>query len=295
MPNNAYSAACRLFLIILAGCVGGFAIAEAPPAKSETKTPAAENPAKSDAKTPVEEKGDIWQEFSFASEEELQLTEKQVQEILEKLKAKSPQQAAQLEELRSKDTEKFIAAIREEIKKHKSAPEAPKKEDWKQELYKKHEAFLAWFKKGYAQDYEDLIGLQVTSPEEYVQRFMDLMKIYEPIQRMERYNPKLAATMKKNLELQKRRDALLLQIRIASKDQQPKLIEGLHAIVSQRFDTIVLEKQLRYEWLKSRLENLAQKVEERAKELEALNKNKDQSVQDRLDELLERTGKVKWD
>jgi hypothetical protein len=285
MYSNQH-AAWRLLFLLIAGTIGVSAIAnEAAPKPNPTPDS-------------VEEKSDdIWKEFSFASEEDQQLTEKQIQEILDRLKKTDPSKAAQLEELRYRNAEKFITAIRDEIKlqQKKTAPEQPTQETWKEELFKKHEAFLVWFKKQYPQDHKELIELQIEDPEKYVQRFMDLMKIYEPIQKMERYNQKLADTMKKNLDLQKRRDELLLQIRIASKEQQPKLIEELRSVVSQRFDTIVLEKQLQYEWLRRRLDDLTKKVEQRAKELESLNKNKEQSVQDRMNELMERTEKVNWD
>lgn len=275
----------RLLFVIFAGFIGVTAIANETAPKPNSKPDSVE-----------EKSDDIWNEFSFASEEDQQFTEKQIQEILEQLKKRDPQRAAQLDALKNKDTEEFIAAIRDEIRKHKKpSPEQPKQEKWKEELFRKHEAFLVWFKKQYPQDHKELVELQIEDPEKYVQRFMDLMKIYEPIQRMERLNQKLADTMKKNLELQKRRDALLLQIRIASKDQQPKLVEELRNVVSQRFDTIVLEKQLQYEWLRKRLEDLTKKVEDRAKELESLNKNKEQSVQNRVKELMERTEKVNWD
>jgi len=278
-------AAWRLLFVIIAGFIGVSAIADETASNPTPKPGSAE-----------EKNEDIWKEYSFSSEEDLQLTEKQIQEILEQLKKTDPQRAAQLETLQKKNTEKFIAAIRDEIRKHKKpTPEQPKQEKWKEELFKKHEAFLVWFKKEYPQDHKELIDLQIEDPEKYVQRFMDLMKIYEPIQKMERSNPKLADTMKKNLELQKRRDALLLQIRIASKDQQLKLVEDLRSVVSQRFDTIVLEKQLQYEWLRKRLDDMTKKVEDRAKELESLHKNKEQSVQDRMNELMERTEKVNWD
>jgi hypothetical protein len=285
--HSNHSAAWRLLLIMMgAGFIGVYAIAEENSPKQEPKT------------KPTQEKSDdIWKEFSFASEEDLQITEKQIQEILDQFKKTDPAKAAKFEELRYKDAEKFITAIRDEIKQQqkKTAPEKPKQEKWKEELFKKHEAFLVWFNKQYPQDHKELIELQVEDPEKYVQRFMDLMKLYEPIQRMEKYNPKLSDTMKKNLELQKRRDALLLQIRIASKEQQPKLIEELRNVVSQRFDTIVVEKQLQYQWLRKRLNDLTKKVETRAQELDSLNKNKEQCVEDRMKELMERTEKVNWD
>jgi hypothetical protein len=285
--HSNHSTAWHLLLVMMtSGFIGMYAIAEESSPKQDSKA------------SPVQEKSDdIWKEFSFSPEEDQHFTEKQIQEILDQLKKTDPSKAAKFEELRHTDAEKFITAIRDEIKQQqkKIGSEKPKQEKWKEELFKQHEAFLVWFKKQYPQDYKKLIGLQIEDPEKYVQRFMDLMKIYEPIQRMEKYNPKLSDTMKKNLDLQKRRDALLLQIRIASKEQQPKLIEELRGVVSQRFDTIVLEKQLQYEWLRKRLDDLAKKVETRDQELKSLNKNKKQSVQDRMNELMERTEKVNWD
>ena len=284
MHSNRSATWQRAFIIMVAGFLSTYAIAE-----ESTPAPIPKAAAVS------EKKEDIWNEFSFASEEDQKLTEKQIQEILDQLKKTDPPKAAQLEELRNKDTEKFIRAIRDEVKKHeKNTPEPPKQEPWKEELYKKHEAFLAWFQKQYPQDHKELIGLQVENPEKYVQRFMDLVKLYDPIRKTEKPCPQLADAMKKNLELQKRRDALLLQIRIASEEQQAKLVEELRSVISQRFDVILLEKQLQYDSIRKRLDDLANKVEVQAKELETLNKNKEQSVKDRIDELLERTEKVDW-
>ena len=284
--HNNHSTAWRLFFIVITtGTMGICAMAKE------------NNPKQSPNAASVQKRsGDIWKEFSFSSEEDLQITEKQIQEILDQLKKTDPSRAAKLEELRYRDTEKFIASIRDIIKQQKkTTPAKPKQEKWKEELFKKHKAFLVWFKKQYPQDHKELMELQIAEPKEYVQRFMDLMKVYEPIQRMEKFNPKLSEVMKKNIDLQKRRDALLLQIRIASKEQQPKLIEELRGVVAQRFDAIVLEKQLQYEWLRKRLNDLTKKVEGRARELKSLNKNKKQCVQKRMNELMERTEKVNWD
>ena len=285
--HTNHSAAWRLLLVIMTAYFIGIH------AHAEENTPQQDPKADS-----AEEKNvDIWNEFSFTSKEDLQLTEKQIQEILDQLKKTDPAKAEQLEKLKREKAEEFIAAIREVIKQqqNKSVSEQPEQIKWKEELFKKHEAFLAWLKNQYPEDHKELIELQIEEPEKYVQRFMDLIKLYEPIQKMERYNPKLSSAMKKNLDLQKRRDTLLLQIRISSETEQPKLIEELHHVVSERFDTIVFEKQLQYEWLRNRLDALTKKVEERAKELESLNNNKEQCVKDRMDELMERTAKVNWD
>ena len=133
-----------------------------------------------------------------------------------------------------------------------------------------------------------------SDPDRFAQQVIDLLNIFEPIRKMERGNPELAETMKKNIELQKRRDSVLLQIRITPNEEQGKLIEELKLIISERFDTIVLEKQLYHEWMQRRLKYLEKKIETRAKELESLKQTKDQSVEARLNELVERTEKVNW-
>lgn len=281
---SKHSTAWRLFFIVMAGLICASAIAEENSPRRHRKDDSVET-----------ESEDIWKEVSFTSKEEQRLTEKQIQEILDELKKSNPQRAAQLEELKNTDTEKFIAAIRDEVKKQQKPAQKSSQEDWKEQLHRRHEYFLTWFEEQYPEEHKELNQLQQSDPEKFVQRVMDLMNIYGPIQRAERYSPELAAAMKKDLELQKRRDALLLQIRIAPEDQQAKLIEELRNVVAERFDTIVLEKQLRYEWLKRRLESLKEKLEARASELESLNENKDQSVKDRTDELIERTEKVDWE
>lgn len=243
----------------------------------------------------VQEEDDIWKEVSFESEGDQELTEEQIQETLNSIKESDPNKAAELENLKNTDTGKFIAAIRTEIQKQLRSPKKPKQEEWKEHIHKKHEVFLNWLKKHYPEDHKELIRLRNRDAEKFVQRVMDLMTIYEPIQKAQRINPKLADAMKKNLELQKRRDDLLLEIRFAPEDQQKELTAELQTVVAQRFDAIVLEKQLQHRWLRQRLNALTEKLENHALELESLKKNKDQSVQDRIDELMGRTERVNWD
>ncbi|MEN8126522.1 MAG: hypothetical protein ABFR90_01825 [Planctomycetota bacterium] len=246
------------------------------------------------AETIREESDDIWGGVSFEPAKDQQLTEKQIQQVLNTLKKTNPQKAAQLEKLKNTDAEKFIAAIREEMQKQSGKSEKPTPEKWEDKLHKKHENFLVWFKKQYPEDHKELIELQQANPEKFVQQVIDLMKIYGPIQRTARSSPKLAKAMKKNLDLQKRRDALLLQIRVASEDQRKELVKELNVVISQRFDTIVLEKKIQNDALRARLNGLQKKLDARARELETLKKNKDQSVQNRIDELIEQPEKVNW-
>ncbi|HOK94682.1 MAG TPA: hypothetical protein PK052_01370 [Anaerohalosphaeraceae bacterium] len=267
-------------------------------AQDESKPKEPPQPASGETKS-REITSDIWHEISLESDD-IKLTEKKVQEILEELKKSSPQQAEQLAALRQSDPSKFIDAIREEIRKHTqsekpAAGTEDKSSQWKEQLERRHELFLEWFQKGYANEFGELVKLRESNPEKYVQRVLDLMKVYEPIQRAERISPELASVMKKELELQKQQDELLVQIRLAAKDQQPKLTEELKRLVSTQFDAIVSEKQIRCELLRKRLESLTQQLEAQAAELELLKKNKSQTVEDRIKELIERNEKINWD
>lgn len=279
-----------LLFLLIAGLINT-------PVRSEEKS--TESTQKESQSASEEDKDDIWREISFESEKDLQLTEKQISHILNELRKTNPSKAQEIEKLKDSDPEAYIEAIREQIGKQIEASkelqvEQPPEPAWKRHLDLKHEEFLAWFQEHYHEDYAEVSQLQTSDPETFAQRVIDLIKIYGPIQKMEQYNPDLAAAMKKNLELQKQRDALLLQIRITPKQEQAKIIEDLKAVVSQRFDTIVQEKQLQYDWLRGRLAKLTQRLETRADELETLRKTKDESVEARLKELIERTEKVNW-
>lgn len=257
----------------------------------------AEKKIENPASNPKESRSDIWQEVTFVSPEDSRLTEKQVTQAMNQLRKTNPEKAEQLEQLKNTDLEAFVKAIREHVLAEKADASKDKKQPrakWKEKLRQRHERFLAWYKEHYPEAYDDLSELKNTNPDLFVQKVIDLLKIYDPIQKTEKSNPKLAKAMKKNLELQQERDAVLLQIQISSGSEQAKLIEELKTIISKRFDTIVLEKQLLQESMKKRLEALARKIETRNAALDNLIKTKDQSVETRLKELVERTEKVNW-
>ena len=265
-----------------------------PMANAEDKTNKAES--KSSESTQQTE-DDIWQEISFEPDKNVKLTDKQIEKIFQDIKQSDPEKAKKLEKLKETDPKAFTKSIQEEIQKQVEAEKQPQPEPdarWKKQLEQKHEEFLKWYKKNYPQEHRELIQIQKSDPEKFAQKMLELMQIYGRIQWMENRDPKLAGAMKKNLDLQKQRDTLLLQIRISPEEEQAKLIEELKVVVSERFDTIVQEKQLQFEWLRNRLKQLNERLQSRAEELDTLKKTKDQSVQARLKELIERTEQVNW-
>lgn len=246
---------------------------------------------------------DIWQEVIFESADKFELSDSKVQSIFEEIRRTDPQKAQSLEKLRKEDPKKFLEVIWLEIgtalqstpkSDPLTAPNTTKQSEWQEQLQRRYASFMEWFAKEFPADHAELLKVQDADTEKYVQRVMDLMAIYEPIQRAQKYNPPLAAVLKQDLDLQKKRDALLLQIRTAVSDEQPRLQKELETLVAARFDIIVQKKELLHESLRVRLEKLSQQLDQQALELENLKKNKAQSVEAHVKELLSRSEKMTW-
>lgn len=243
---------------------------------------------------------DIWQDVTFESQKEFELSEPRIESILEEIKRTDPQKAESLQQLRQNDPKKFMEAIRAEIggalqpkpATDQTTSAAAGRSEWQEQLQRKYAYFMEWFAAEFASDHAELLKVREADTEKYVQRVMDTMAIYEPIMKAQKYNPALATVMKEDLELQKKRDALLLQIRTADSNAQPGLVKELEALVSARFDIIVRKKELQNESLRKRLEKLAEQLDQQALELENLKKNKTQTVEEHLKELMSRTEKI---
>lgn len=269
---------------------------EPAPAPAPANAPAAE-PQNSPEPASTE---DIWQEVFFDSAQDFDVNDPRVQQMLEEIKTTDPQKFDRLDALKKEDMRKYVEAIRLEIRealKPKPKPEEAGQvrkgpAEWQQQLQKRHENFLDWYAKEYPADHAELLKIRESDPEQYIQKTMDMMTIYEPIQRAQHYNAELANVMKKDIELQKQRDALLLRIRNAGPDEQPQLLKDLESLVAARFDTIVQKKEFQYESLRRRLERLEQQLDQQALELETLKKNKAQTVEDHIKELMSRSEKI---
>lgn len=244
---------------------------------------------------------DIWQEVTFDSGQQFELSETRIESILEGIQRTDPQKAESLQKLRDEDPKKFLEAIRLEIggalqpkaaPDQKTAPAAAGRSEWQEQLQKRYASFMEWLAKEFPSDHAELLKVRDADAEKYVQKVMDTMTIYEPIMKAQKYNAALASVMKEDIELQKKRDALLLQIRTAGGDEHPGLVKQLEALVAARFDIIVRKKELQNESLRKRLEKLSEQLDQQALELENLKKNKAQTVEEHLKELMSRSEKI---
>jgi len=224
-----------------------------------------------------------------------ELTDEEVDRILKELKERSPQKAKELAELRKKEPDKF----REELGRH--AREEFRKvigeriEKWRKQ---RQAEFLEWLAKSLPDEAEELAKLKDRDPKLYDQKYELASKKYGRRFEESRRNPELAQVHIEDIRLQKRRDQLLSKINTTTnRREKQKLNEELEEIVGRRYDLIVRRKQIAYEWLLKRLEELQNRINEsRAEILKAQDaKVKEENIKNRTKELLEEKKGFRWD
>lgn len=224
-----------------------------------------------------------------------ELTNEEVDRILKDLNERSPEKAKELTELRKKDPDKF----REELGRH--AREEFRKvigeriEKWRQQ---RQADFLKWLQENLLDESEELAKLKETNPDLYDKRYELASRKYRRAFEESRRSPELGAVLIEDIRLQKRRDQLLDKINaITNRREKQKLTEELEEIVGRRYDLIVRRKQIAYEWLLKRLEELQNRINEsRAEILKAQDaKVKEENIKKRTQELLEEKKGFPWD
>lgn len=264
----------------------------------------------------------FWQEELLRPEPPKALSEERINTFLEHLRQQNPARADELEKLRIDNPEQFRLEIREEFanrlrqirqqhehgdRENPTPPPSPDgmprtpgqpgevRGQWKERLEKMHNELLAWLEKNVPDEAVKLKNLREKQPEEYVTRTSELMRKYAPIMRAEKDNPQLAEVMKEDLENQRRQDELLHQIASATGEEKDKLTAELKTVIVRRFDLIIAKKQMQYDDLRKRLDELNKEVKAREGELENQKANKDKAIEERLTELVSRAQKVNWD
>ena len=224
-----------------------------------------------------------------------ELTDEIIERIMKDLAESDPAKAKELAKLREKEPEKFKDEIREVMREQfgKSIRERmdERRRKWRA-------GFLEWLGKNCPPVAEKLAKLKEQAPELYIKAFDRVVEKYGDIYRKWLQNPELGRVLKEKLELKEKQDRLLRKIRAARNDKEKKeLIAQLEEVVSSRFDLIVREKQIAYEQLLKQLEELKKRVEESQAEVDKWMdvKFKTENVKARVEELIRRTRKIKWD
>jgi hypothetical protein len=279
-----------------------------------------------------QEEEDIWSEDEprrgHREHRWFELTDEAIEEILDRIAEKNPEEAEELARLREEDPERFEMKIREIAREHFGkrfkehmehraggkhhpgphmpgmgpAPKTgmpgmgPKGEMMRERMREKHEEYLEWLEENYPEEAEKLAGLREERPELYMRHLGLCLKKYGRICEAAKRNPELAEVLKEDLELKERRDELLREIRATTDDdEKEELVEELGQVVGSRFDLIVRRKQIEYEQLREKLEELKKEVEQREAEVAKWKEAKDQEVEERVKELVGRTEEFDWD
>ena len=223
------------------------------------------------------------------------LTDEEVDRIMDGLKERSPEKAKELESLRDKDPEKFNAELRRHAREEFGKVVRERIDKWRQQ---RQADFLEWLAKNVPDEAEELAKLKETSPNLYGEKYELKSKKYGRIYEESRRSPELAEVLIEDLRLQKRRDQLLGKINAAkSPREKKKLTEELEKVVGNRYDLIVARKQIAYARLLKWLEELQNKIKESRADIQKAQdtKVKDENIKKRTQELLEEKKGFNWD
>jgi tRNA/tmRNA/rRNA uracil-C5-methylase (TrmA/RlmC/RlmD family) len=231
--------------------------------------------------------------------------------LLEKIKKEDPNEAAKLANLREEDPKAFRMEFRKYMKEHGQRPEGFEpnqfrgsegpmgqmgRENIREHIQARENELMTWLQKNDPNKAKELSALKEKDPPAYMRRMMFEMKNYRQIIEAEQTNPALAEVLKKDLALKQKRNDLLDQIKETTDEAKKKeLTDQLKTVIGDRFDLIVQKKQLKYEELKKKLEELQQNVKKSQTELENIKSKKTEQVELHLKDLLNQSEKIDWD
>ncbi|UCG56111.1 MAG: hypothetical protein JSU70_14710 [Phycisphaerales bacterium] len=249
-----------------------------------------------------EDKDDIWTEEGSRGPRGprrgprgFELTDADIDRLMRYLKENNPDKARELAKLREDDPEKFKADLRIHGGGEFSKIVMERMQMWQE---RRRAEFVEWLGKNYRKDAEELAKLKEQEPDLYMTKYEHIREKYWRIFEEERRNPELAEVLKEDLELKKKRDELLRQIKAAKSDRQKKMLTAeLEEVVSRRFDLIVRRKQIAYERLLRWLEELKNRIKESRDEIAKWRDEeaRAQNIRKRLTDLTEGAVPFKWD
>ena len=227
------------------------------------------------------------------------LTDEEINRIMEGLKERSPEKAKELEQMREKDPEKFQQELRrhasDEFGKVVRERMEKRMEQWRQQ---RHAEFIEWLQKSLPKDAEELAKLKERDPELYGKKYDLAWRNYGRIFEESRRSPELAEILLEDFNLQKRTEELSAKIKAASNEKEKKkLTAELEEVVGLRYDLIVRKKQIAYARLLEWLEELQNRIKESRSELSIWQdpKTKAENVKERVEYLLEEKKGFRWD
>ena len=219
-------------------------------------------------------------------------SEDEIDHFLKELKESDPAKAKELTTLREKNPEKFRDELRKTIREQFSKRIESWRNRWRAE-------FLEWLGKAVPKVARDLTKLKDTDPDLYAKKYEIIREKYRRIFDESKRNPDLAEVLMAELELEKRQELLVKEIKAAkSEKEKKKLTSQLEEVVGNKYDLIIAKKIIAYEFLLKRVEELQKELNRNREKIDKWKdeKIKAQNVKVRVDELTEpsRSRKFPW-
>lgn len=225
-----------------------------------------------------------------------QLTEEEIDRIMEGFKKRNPQKAKELSELRKKDPREF----RDELERH-AREEFGEIVRERIERYRERRRadFLKWLEENVPDQSQELARLKERGPDHYWKKFELVWRKYRYIFEENRRNPESAGILLEDVKLKDRRDELVHKIKTTkSQKDREKLIAQLEEVIGLRYDVILRRKQMIFERLLKRLENLRNQIRDSREDIIKYQdpQTKEANIKQRTKELLEeKKKKFQWD
>ena len=221
-------------------------------------------------------------------------SDEEINRIFEDFKKRNPEKAKELAGLRKTNPEKF----REELRRHASEEFdklfEERMRNWRQQ---RQAAFLEWLGKNVPDETRELTRLKNADPNLYNKKYDLVRRRYFRIFDESRRNPDWAEVLLEDVKLQKRQDELVAKIKATSNETEEKrLTTELEEVVGLRYDVILRRRQMAYEWLLKRIEDLRSQLRKSRGDIIKYQdpKTKEENVKQRVKDLLEEK-KGFWD
>lgn len=239
---------------------------------------------------------DIWTEIEQTGRRRFELEDEEISRIMKWVKEKNPEKLKELEELSKNKEEapKFVTKLREYAKDEYDKVIRERFDKYRK---RRREEFLDWLKKEFEWQVKELEKVKSQDPKLYDTKLQLVWDKYRRIHDAWRWNPELGKVLKQDMALKHRRDDLVGKLKIEKDDKKKReLAHQLWEVVGDRFDLIIRRKQIAYDELLKRLEELKKQINDQRNEIKEWrgDKFKEDAMRERIKELLEGIPKFKW-
>lgn len=234
-----------------------------------------------------------------------ELSERDINRIMDRVKQVNPDKARKLATLRKEDPENFEAELKEMVRAGFREKTRPQEELGAEEKFRprgwdkdpkarklinmRYDRHLEWLTENYPQEASRLSKLKENQPDVYAEQMESSLRKYGGIALVAKNSPELAQVLKEDADLQEQADKLAEKIRTTSdQNEKEELVEQLEEVVVRRYDLRVRKKQIRHEQLLKQIEELEEKAKQSKADIKKSKKRKfkREYIQSTVDKLI---------